>query len=101
MGTINLYRIDEEKQGLFLQELAQKMELRDTIFLESENETGMVENFGLTLYLSRPGENKEIAWNWVLEEFHEQSIEIPTAPKGIIIVEKDDGITYAVTFGHS
>ena len=48
MGTINLYRIDEEKQGLFLQELAQKMELRDTIFLESENETGMVENFGLT-----------------------------------------------------
>ncbi|MBO1679956.1 DUF6119 family protein [Bittarella massiliensis (ex Durand et al. 2017)] len=101
MGSINLYRIDEEKQGLFLQELAQKMELRDTIFLESENETGIVENFGLSLYLSRPGESKEISWNWVLEEFHEQSIEVSTAPKGIIIVEKDDGITYAVTFGHS
>ena len=101
MGNINLYRIDEEKQRLFLQELAQKMELRDTIFLDSENEDGTVENFGLTLYLSRPGENKEIGWNWVLEEFHEQSIEVSTTPKGIVIVEKDDGITYAVTFGHS
>ena len=101
MGNINLYRIDEEKQGLFFQELAQKMELRDTIFLDSENEDGTVENFGLTLYLSRPGENKEIGWNWVLEEFHEQSIEVSTTPKGIVIVEKDDEITYAVTFGHS
>lgn len=101
MGSINLYRIDEEKKNLFLQELSQKMELKDTIFLDSENETEIVENFGLTLYLSRPRENREIAWNWVLEEFHEHSIEVPSAPKGIIVIEKDEDKTYAVTFGHS
>ena len=101
MGSINLYKIDGEKKATFLQELAHKMESKETIFLVSQNEKGIVENFGLTLYLATPREKRKIAWNWVLEEFHEQSIEVPTAPKGIVVVEKDDDTTYAVTFGHA
>ena len=50
MGSINLYKIDGEKKATFLQELAHKMESKETIFLVSQNEKGIVENFGLTLF---------------------------------------------------
>lgn len=101
MGSINLYKIDREKKTLFLQELAQKMKLKKATFLVSQNESGVEERFKLTLYLASPRENRQVSWNWVLEEFHQQTIEVPPAPKGIIVVKKDDNTTYAVTFGHS
>lgn len=100
MGNINLYKIDGEKREFFLQELSQKMELKETVFLTSPKEDD-IEEFGLSLYLASPRENQQISWNWVLEEFHEQLIEVPTSPKGIVVIEKDDATTYAVTFGHA
>ena len=32
MGSVNLYKIDNEKQQMFFQELARKMDNIDTIF---------------------------------------------------------------------
>lgn len=101
MGSINLYKIDREKKELFLKDLALKMILRQTVFLSSKNDDNIEETFGLTLYLSNPREDRQISWNWVLEAFHEQAINVSTAPKGIVVIEKDDDTTYAVTFGHA
>lgn len=101
MGSINLYKIDGEKRTLFLQELDQKMELKNTILSASKNEDDIEEHFELTLYLASPRENRQISWSWVLEEFHQQTIEVLTTPKGIVVIKKDDDTTYAVTFGHS
>ena len=101
MGSINLYKIDGEKKELFLKDLALKMILSQTVFLSSKNDDNIEETFGLTLYLSNPREDRQISWNWVLEAFHEQAINVSTAPKGIVVIEKDDDTTYAVTFGHA
>jgi len=36
-----------------------------------------------------------------LEEFNQNPIEIPSTPKGVVVIESEDEITYAVTFGHA
>lgn len=79
MGAINLYRVDRDKQQFFLQELSQKMARRDMVEIERticENES---EIFGFTLYTDPPRDNKELSWNWVLEEFN-----IPIVKSGVI-----------------
>ena len=38
LGSVNLYKIDNEKQQMFFQELARKMDNLDTIFLERQDE---------------------------------------------------------------
>ena len=101
MGCINLYKIDTEKKQLFFQELAHKMAIQDTLFREKENTRHEPMRYGITLYISRPNAEKEIAWNWVLEEFNQDPIEIQSMPKGVIVIECGDETTYAVTFGHA
>ena len=101
LGCINLYKIDTEKKQLFFQELAHKMAIQDTLFREKENTRHEPMRYGITLYISRPNAEKEIAWNWVLEEFNQDPIEIQSMPKGVIVIECGDETTYAVTFGHA
>lgn len=101
MGAINLYRVDRDKQQIFLQELTQKMTLRDTIKIESTFHENGTEIFSFTLYTDPPRDNKGLSWNWVLEEFHIPKIEMVPSPKAVVIVEKEDNTTYAVTFGHA
>lgn len=101
MGSVNLYKIDNEKQQMFFQELARKMDNIDTISLERQDEHQKLVTYGCTLYMSRPNDNKELSWNWVLQEFNQQPIEIPVMPKCVIVIESEDDKTYAVTFGHA
>lgn len=98
MGSVNLYKIDNEKQQMFFQELSRKMDNLDTIFLERQDEH---QKYGCTLYMSRRDDNKELSWNWVLQEFNQQPIEIPVMPKCVIVIKSEDGKTYAVTFGYA
>lgn len=101
MGSINLYKIDSEKQQLLFQELAQKMWNRNTIEIERNIREGEAENFSFTLYTSRPQDNKDLNWNWVLEEFHLPTEDVTPSPKAVVVIEKEDDTTYAVTFGHA
>lgn len=101
MGCINLYKIDGDKQQSFFQEIANKMRVCDTIEEERPRNNGQAETFRFTLYISEPQEGKELPWKWVLDTFHERSIERSSAPKGVIVIEKEDNIVYAVTFGHA
>lgn len=52
MGSVNLYKIDNEKQQMFFQELARKMDNIDTIFLERQDEHQELVTYGCTLYMS-------------------------------------------------
>ena len=101
LGNINLYKIDKEKKELFFQKLEQKMCYLDTIYFDKQDEQKNIVRYECSLYMSYPNEIKEISWNWVLQEFNQQSIEIPAMPKCIIVIEGQEEKTYAATFGHS
>ena len=85
LGNINLYKIDNEKKQLFFQKLAQKTYNLNTIYFDKQDEQKNIIRFECTLYVSYPDETKEISWNWVLQEFNQQSIEIPVMPKHLDI----------------
>lgn len=99
MGRLNIYKIDEDKNQFFIQEMAQKLQRIDTLDIEKQV-NGEDTMFGLTLYISRPQNDKELNWNWLLSAFHLNNLDITPSPKAVLIVEKGDTI-YAVTFGHS
>lgn len=101
LGSINLYKIDTEKKQLFFQELAHKMDIQNTLFREKNGNRSAPVKYGITLYISRSNVGKEITWNWILEEFNQDPIEIPSMPKGVVVIESEDKTTYAVTFGHA
>lgn len=101
MGCINLYKIDAGRSPQLTQELLKKMHQERTVERSVKVRDGQTESFGLTLYLDRSEDRKDIAWNWVLEEFEKQDLQVSTSPKAVILIERDDGTEYAVTFGHS
>ncbi|MBU3197201.1 TIGR04141 family sporadically distributed protein [Clostridium algidicarnis] len=97
MGQINIYKIDSNKKQLFYQTMASKLELVRTVEVSkviNDNEI----NFGMSLYISQPTEEKDINWNWLLREFGADAIRSLPNPKSVLLIEKDD-IAYAVTFG--
>lgn len=99
MGRFNLYKIDEDKNQLFIQEMNQKLERVHTLDIEKQV-NGADTMFGLTLYISRPQHDKELNWNWLLSAFQLNNQDITPSPKAVLIVEKDSTI-YAITFGHA
>lgn len=101
LGNINLYKIDNEKQIVFFQEIERKMQKLTTIFLTRQDERHESVKYECTLYLSRLDDKKELSWNWVLQEFDQQSLEISAMPKCVVVIESGDNKIYAVTFGHA
>lgn len=101
MGNINLYKIDQNKVRSFFQKLDEKIGLKKEIELSSVNETGIEERFKLGLYLANTKEDRNVNWNWVLQEFGESPITITAAPRGVITINKECGNLYAVTFGYA
>ena len=101
MGHINLYKLDSEKIQAFTQDLLKKMNQENTVERTVRIPGKNPETFGLTLYLARPEYRKDIGWNWVLEEFDSPEIQVTPSPKAVILIERDDGSEYAVTYGHS
>lgn len=99
MAQINIYKIDSNKKQEFYQTMASKLEFIRTVELNkvvNENEI----SFGMSLYVSQPTEERDINWNWLLEEFEADAIRSIPNPKSVLLIEKDD-IAYAVTFGAS
>lgn len=100
MGNLNLYKIDNSKKHAFFQELSNKMDKSQTIFINKLIENKNVE-FGLTLFYSRPNRAKDIKWNWLLKKYNEEEIHIDPSPSAVLLIEKDDENVYAATYGHS
>lgn len=101
MSSINLYKIDRERIQEFTQDLLRKMDMVKTLEKTARTPDGEAKSFGLTLYLDRPEQQKDISWNWVLEEFEEPAAQVVQAPKGVVLIECEDDTEYAVSFGHS
>lgn len=99
MGGLNIYKIDEDKNQLFIQDMNQKLQRIDTLNIEKQV-NGTTITFGLTLYISRPQGDKEVNWNWLLTAFHHNNLDTTPLPKAVLIVEKNNTI-YAATFGHA
>lgn len=92
MVSINLYKLDNEKKKQCINEFQNRLEQKARLF---------VKNTQLTLYASTNLEKKPISWNWVLEEFNQESVQLYSSPKAVILIEKSNGISYVVAFGHS
>lgn len=101
MGCINLYKVDITRSQKLTQDLLRRMQLERTLERSIQVGDGESETFGLSLYLDRSENQKDISWNWVLDEFDREEIQVVSSPKAVILVERDDGAEYAVTFGHS
>ena len=101
MGCINLYKVDVARSRKLTQDLLMRMQLERTLERSIQVGDGENETFGLTLYLNRSENQKDISWNWVLDEFDREEIQFVSSPKAVILVERGDGTEYAVTFGHS
>ncbi len=100
MSSINLYKIESSKVDEFERILASKMDMVRTIIVPKRyNEVD--EEYGFTLYSSRPSTPKDLKWNWLLRTFGKENIRCDSSPSAILLVEKDDDNVYAVTFGHS
>ena len=99
MGQINLYKIEIAKQQDFLQVLTDKLDIVNTIH-RTRNINNQETAIGLTLYMSRPAEEKSITWNWLLDEFDQGEINSTPNPKAVVLVEFEEDM-YAVTFGFS
>lgn len=101
MGSINLYKIDATRVTELIRELGSKMRLKATTERTITAPNNRPETFGLSLYLAQPNHRKDLVWSWVLDEFNLDHVQTIPAPKAVILVEREDGSTYAVTFGSS
>ena len=100
MGSINLYKIDAEKQQDFIIEVGHKLNRKNTVSITKKQDNGDV-SFGLTLYKSSDEHQDSIlSWNWVLNAFNIDPESAISNPRAIILIEKGDEC-YAVTFGYS
>lgn len=79
--------------------MASKLEFIRTVELNKVVNENQI-SFGMSLYVSQPTEERDINWNWLLEEFEADAIRSIPNPKSVLLIEKDD-IAYAVTFGAS
>lgn len=94
MSKINLYKIDERYHGAFFDYLAEKLNYIED--KELEDEQG--EKFLFSLFKLDEEVDKEISWNWILNEFEQLHLSVKTQPKAVLTIEYDDEM-YAVTFG--
>ena len=105
MASINLYKIDSNKIDDFLQDIKNSDFVKKTTTLLTEDVEGEKYEFEPILYIETPKQsNKEISWNWLLNEFDEPSINVYKAPKAILVIGEirdESEEIYAVTFGNS
>lgn len=105
MGSINLYRIDSAKVRLCLQDLIEGGLKVIKIKTIQKDNCGTVHDFRITLYLENPYQSDEgISWNWILNEFQQETFNVYKAPKAVLLIEEtvdNNDTTYAVTFGNS
>lgn len=95
-----LDRIQREYDVLFVVAGTNRPEGETTVVRNVHVEDGELRNIELSLYMSRMQNDKELAWNWLLEEFNQPTVEVASAPKAVVHIETRENIVYAATFGH-
>jgi uncharacterized protein (TIGR04141 family) len=105
MAVINLYKILENKHDELGEHLGTTYALlgEHTVHINHANTvTGEVldDTYEMSLYFAVGAEEKPISWNWVLNAFGHQNVEVDGAPRAIIRIQYGESI-YAITFGHS
>ena len=101
MATINLYRIDDEKKDRFFADLNEKMprpKQKSIEYIFPDNHT---ELFVFRLYLDASQKTKIVSWNWANKAFDGSELLLSKQPKGVMTISKENGILYAITFGHA
>ena len=94
MSKINLYRIDEGNHRAFLNYLEEKLVYIENKEIENEEE----EIYSFSLFKINQEVDKEISWNWILNEFGQPLLSVKTQPKAVLVIEYDNEM-YAITFG--
>lgn len=95
MAKVNLYRIEDRDHRAFVDYLGERMNFIENKRVEDE---GGEDTFNYSLYKIEEEVEKEIGWNWILNEFAQSHISVKTQPKAVLVIEYDDEM-YAVTFG--
>jgi len=95
MGSVNLYKIDYV--NALLSDISNKkwQGCPKNVKFYNDNE---IKTCQCTLYTSLKKEEKELNWNWILEQFNIDPISVDTAPEAVLLIIKGSN-TYAVTFG--
>ncbi|MEC3638711.1 DUF6119 family protein [Bacillus halotolerans] len=94
MSKINLYKIDEGNYRAFLDYLEERL-----VYIENkELEYEQGEKYSFSLFKINEEVDKEISWNWILNEFEQPLLSVRTQPKAVLVIEYDNEM-YAMTFG--
>ena len=95
MAKLNLYKIDENKKEDFLKNLGEKLEFIKEKDLYDNNG----KKFEFSLYNFFPNfEDKQLSWNWLLNEFEENTFSYKANPRAIVTIIQDSEV-YVITFG--
>ena len=95
MAKLNLYKIDKSKENDFFKNLDEKLDFIDK--KEIINDEG--KKYIISLYNFFPDcDNKQLSWNWVLNEFNENNYRYRANPRAILTIVHDKEV-YVITFG--
>lgn len=102
MGTLNIYKIDNDKLQDLMQTLNQKMQQKGTQTIpEPISETGETQPIRCELYYAQQENPVSLSWDWVLAAFGQESVRTNPLPKAVLLLKKENGTIYAITFGHA
>ena len=99
MSSINLYKIDDTKVDVFKKALKEKMSTTNQSIKYTNESNGS--SFDFCLYTKFSSIEKEIKWNWLLNEFDVDSKFVNAYPQAVLIAQKETGSLYAITYGHA
>jgi len=93
VGSINLYRIDPDKKEQCLRDLENRMDTRGEKVLE---------DYTFTFLLDNSSETRQVAWNWIFNEFEIPEAMTMVSPRAVVLISNSSfDSTYIATFGHS
>lgn len=102
MGTLNIYKIDNDKLQDLMQTLNQKMQQMGTQTIpEPIGETRENQPIRCELYYAQQENTVSLSWNWVLAAFDQESVRTNPLPKAVVLLKKENGAVYTITFGHA
>lgn len=102
MGTLNIYKIDNDKLQDLMQTLNQKMQQKGTQTIpEPISETGETQPIRCELYYAQQENPVSLSWGWVLAAFGQESVRTNPLPKAVVLLKKENDAVYAITFGHA
>ena len=102
MGTLNIYKIDNDKLQDLMETLNQKMQQKGTQTIpEPISETGETQPIRCELYYAQQENPVSLSWDWVLAAFDQERVRTNPLPKAVVLLKKENDAVYAITFGHA